>query len=336
MKKRLAFLCVCLGVTLAGCGPKPAAPTSSASGTAPTAGRPFVVAYNQWIGYIGLFTAIDKGYFKAAGLDVQPKQFSGPADGVPPLMTGQIDAALTTADTVILLNQAQHTDPTACVYIIDTSDGADGVIAGKDIHTVADLRGKDVAATVGQCNELLLLKALQAGGMTQNDVHIVSMDADTAGAAVMAGKVPAAVTWEPWLTKASQNGCHVIFTSHQAPNTLLDVIAASQQTMTGRAADLRAFIAAYARGAAYAKAHPAEAAQIAAQNLGTTQAEAVPMLTKVKLYGVKDNRALMGTAAAPGPAFASARMIGQFYVDQKQTPSLPDTSKTFLATYLPQ
>lgn len=330
--KLTAFVAL-VALALTGCGPKAGDPAAGPTSAGP---KPFVVAYNQWIGYVGLWTAQDKGYFKEAGLDVQPKQFSGPADSVPLLLTGKLDAALTTADTVILLNQRAGSAPAACAYIIDTSDGADGLIAQKEIHTVADLRGKTVAATLGQCNELLLLKALEAAKMKPADVTITNMDADTAGAAIVAGKVPAAVTWEPWITKALPGGAHVVFSSHDAPNTLLDVVAASQQTMTGRTADLRAFVAAYAKGAAYDQAHPDEAAQIAAKRLGTSVAESRAMLTKVKLYGTADNRRLIGTAAASGPALASAVEIGRFYVDQKQMPSAPDVSKTFVTDYLPQ
>ena len=329
-----------ISLALAGCGPKPAAPPASPAtgGAAVTAasGKPFVVSYNQWIGFVGLFAALDKGYFQAAGLNVQPKQFPGPVDSMPLLMTGKIDLALTTADTVILLNQRAGAAASQCVYIIDTSDGADGLIALKDVPNMQALRGKDVAATPGQCNELLLLKALQKAGMTEKDVRVTTMDADTAGAAIIAGKVPAAVTWEPWLTKAAAGGAHVLFSSHDAPNTILDVVAASPQTMTGRTSDLKAFVAAYAKGAEYAKAHPDEAEQMAAKHLGTSAADAKTMLAKVKLYGAGDERALIGDATKPGPVFASAKEIGQFYVAQKQLKTQPDTSKVFTTEYLPQ
>ena len=324
------------GFFVTGCGQGNKAPASGAASLSAPAPKPFVVAFNQWIGFVGFWTAQDKGYFKEAGLDVQPKQFSGPADSVPLLLTGKVDASLTTVDTVILLNQRAGQSPMACTYVVDTSDGADGLIAQKDVHTIADLRGKTVAATLGQCNELLLLKALEAAKMKPSDVTITNMDADTAGAAIVAGKIPAAVTWEPWISKAAPSGAHVIFSSHDAPNTLLDVVAASSQTMTGRTADLKAFVAACAKGAAYDKAHPAEAAQIAAKHLGTSVSDAQSMLTKVKLYDVADNRRLVGTAAAPGQAMASATQIGQFFVQQKQMQSAPDVSKTFTTDYLPQ
>ena len=74
---------------------------TTTTGEEKLSGKPFTVGYNQWIGSVGVFTAKEKGFFKDAGLDVQMKQFSGPADSVPPLISGKLDASLTTADTAL-------------------------------------------------------------------------------------------------------------------------------------------------------------------------------------------------------------------------------------------
>jgi NitT/TauT family transport system substrate-binding protein len=321
---RLTLAALAAAVLLAGLGPQPAA-----------ASKPFEVGYNQWIGYVGLFIAIDKGYFKAAGLDVKPVQFSGPADGVTPLIAGHLDCDLTTADTVILLAPQATGNAVTNVYIIDTSNGADGVVALKQFKTIRDLRGQTVAATLGQCNELLLLNALSKAGMTESDIKLTNMDADTAGAAILAGKVSAAVTWEPWLSKAMANGATIIYTSHDAKNIIMDTIAVSAATMHDRPADVRAFVAAYAKGATYALAHPAEAAAEAGKYLGVAPGDANNMLKKVLLYGAADNHRLLGTPAAPGPVYKEGRVIGAFFVSQKQMESVPDISKCFTPAYLP-
>lgn len=331
----VAVVALLAAATMTGCGHK-AADTSP--GAVATGGpKPFVVAYNQWIGLVGVFLAKDKGYFDKQGVNVQLKQFSGPADGVPLLVTGQLDGALTTADTPILLSKGPNADSLKDVWITDTSDGADGIVADKSIASVKDLNGKNVAATRGQVNEFLLLTALKQNGMTENDVQVTNMDADSAGAAIVANKVPAAVTWEPWLTKAQSGGnAHIIFTSKQAPNTILDVLTVSKETMQQRPNDVRGFVAAIAQGAEYAGAHPDEAAQVAVKYLGTTLPDAKSMLTKVKIYGPADNRRLIGTPDKPGPALKTASAIGQFFADQKVLPSAPDTSKSFVTDYLPQ
>lgn len=298
-------------------------------------GKPFQIGYNQWIGLVGVFLAKEKGWFKDAGLDVQMKQFAGPADSVPPLIGGQLDAALTTADTAILLSQQASENPVKNVFIIDTSAGADAVIAQGDIKSLKDLKGKTVAATKGQCNELLLLKGLRSIGLSEKDVTITNMDADAAGAAVVAKKVPAAVTWEPWITKAKSGGARVIYSTKEAPNLILDVVTVSQKTLTEKPADVRALIAACVRGNEYAIKNPQEAAKVAAKYFGSTEKEALDMMTKVKLYTAADNARLMGTDAAPGSVAQSAKEISDFFVSQKVMTSAPQ-GNFFSAAYLPE
>ena len=339
---------------VAGCGGQSTQSTAAAGGSAPSSnatasnsaataaskastklsGKPLRVAYNQWIGHSGIFLAKEKGYFKEAGLDVEFKQFSGPADGVPPLIAGQLDLALTTVDTPILLSREGQA-PLSNVMLIDMSDGADGVVAGKGITSMRDLKGKTVAATQGQVNEFLLRKALQANGMSESDVRIVNMDAETGGAAVLAGKVPAAVTWEPWLSKAGSAGGRVVFSSAQVPNLLLDVATVTQSTLDERPADVRAFVKAALRGNEEASRNPAQAAKVAKKYFGTTEADALGMLKKVKLYSSQENAQLMKSEGAPGPLAKSSAEIARFFVEQKVMAEAAQHTNLFTARDLP-
>lgn len=344
--KYVAFTALLL--PLAGCSSS--APTSTTAETTSNAdagnaaaapaqakpsGKPFVVAYNQWIGFTGVLLAKEKGYFKAAGLDVQFKQFSGPADGIPPLIAGQIDAVLTTADTPILLAKEGTENPLHDVMVVDTSNGADGIIAQKGITKVSDLKGKVVGATKGQVNEFLLLKALQSAGMSEKDVNVTNMDPEAAGAAVLAGKVPAAVTWEPWLTKASASGASVIFSSKDTPNLILDVATVSDKTLKDRPEDVRAFVAACLKGNETAVAQPKEAAQVAEKTLGTTQKDALAMFSKVKMFSAAENKTLIGTADKPGPVGKTSTEIAEFFANNKVMAEAPKQPNLFIADYLP-
>lgn len=309
--------------------------STTTTGEEKLSGKPFTVGYNQWIGSVGVFTAKEKGFFKDAGLDVQMKQFSGPADSVPPLIGGKLDASLTTADTALLLSKEASDNALFNVFITDTSYGADAVVAQKGIKSLKDLKGKTVGATRGQCNELLLQKGLQSVGLSEKDVTITNMDADTAGSAVIAGKVPAAVTWEPWITKAKNAGANVIYSTRQAQNLILDVVTTSQKTRDEKPADLRAFIAACAKGNEYALKNPQEAAKVAAKYFGSTVPESRDMMTKVKLYTTADNKRLMGTTEAPGEAIRSINEVGKFFVAQKVMDKTADAATLFSADYLP-
>ena len=309
---------------------------TTASATEKLSGTPFTVAYNQWIGFAGIFMAQEQGLFKKAGLDVQFKQFAGPADGTPPLIAGQLDADLTTADTPILLSRESNDNKLHNVMLVDTSHGADGVVAQKGFKTLKDLKGKTIAVTKGQCNELLLLRGLEKSGMTEQDVTITNMDADAGGAAVLAGKVPAAVTWEPWLSKAKANGGSIVFSSAETPNLLLDVLTVSDKTLKEKPADVRAFVAVCLKGNEMAAKDPQAAAKVAQKYLGTTPAEALAMLKKVSIYGVADNARLIGTEATPGVVAKSSADIANFFVKQKVMSEAPAKTNLFTSEYLPK
>jgi NitT/TauT family transport system substrate-binding protein len=75
-------------------------------------------------------------------------------------------------------------------------------------------------------SHFLLLWVLTANGLEPKDIHQVNMNADAAGAAFVAHKVDAAVTWEPWLSRAkTSNSGHILVSTAQLPGVLVDVLA---------------------------------------------------------------------------------------------------------------
>jgi len=295
--------------------------------------KPFAVGYNAWIGYLALFVAQEKGWFAEEGLDLKTKMFSAPGDGLPPLLAGDLDAHLTTADSVIVtLDKAPG--QLVNIYLTDTSAGADAILAKNEIEDVKDLKGKKVAATLGQCNHFLLMKALEQAGLGEKDVELVNMNPDDAGAAFAAGKLDAAVTWEPWITKISGEKLgHVIYSSKEIPNLLLDTVAI--RTDTKKSEEVKAFLRALNRGNEFVIANPKEASEIGAKALEQKPAEVADMLPKVKLYGLAQNRAEIGTKDKPGPAVEAAAALAKFFKEQKVNDAVVDASTVFTPAYLP-
>lgn len=291
--------------------------------------KPYRVGFNAWIGSIAFFVAQEKGYFKEAGLDVQTKSFSAPGDGLTPLIAGSLDAHLSTADSVItVLDKAPG--QLKIVYLTDTSAGADAIVAKKEIGDIKAMKGKKVAATLGQCNQLLLEKALEKAGLATKDIELVNMNPDDAGAAFAAGKVDVAVTWEPWITKvAAEKKGHVIFSSKDTPNLILDVLAISNKTATTKSAETKAFLKALNKGHDFVVKSPDEATAIAAKALEQKPDEVKAMLPKVNLYDGKKNIEVMA-----GPAPKASAVLAKFFKDKKVNDTLVDTSTLYDASYL--
>jgi NitT/TauT family transport system substrate-binding protein len=291
--------------------------------------KPYRIGYNSWIGYISLFVAQEKGYFKDEGIDLEASSFSSPGDGLTPLLAGQLDAHFTTADSVIIaLDKAPG--KLKIVYLTDASYGADAILAKKEFATIKDLKGKTVAATAGQCNELLLRKALSSAGLTPSDIKMVNMNPDDAGTAFAAGQLDAAVTWEPWISKVEgEKKGHVIFSSKQTPSLILDVVAISTKTAETKPEETAAFLRALNKANEFAIAHPEEAAALAAKALEQKPEEILDMLPKVKLYDKAANMEQAKTTAA-----TSAKELAQFFKDVKVDDTVVDTSKLYDMSYL--
>jgi NitT/TauT family transport system substrate-binding protein len=246
-----------------------------------------------------------------------------------PLLAGSLDAVLSTADSVItVLDKAPG--QLKVVYLTDTSSGADAILAKKEIASVKGLKGKKVAATLGQCNHLLLQKALEQGGLTEKDIELVNMNPDDAGAAFAAGKVDAAVTWEPWITRVSgEKKGHVIFSSKDTPNLILDVLAISTKTGKDKGPETRAFLKALNRGYDFVQKQGDEATAVAAKALEQKPEEVKAMLPKVTLYSGKKNLEVLS-----GPAAKATAPVAKFFKDKKVNDTLVDVSTLYDASFL--
>lgn len=258
------------------------------------------VGHDLWIGFSGVFLAQELGYFADAGLDVDMRGFPGPGDSIPPVLAGHLDITLTTLHNLALIAGTDNAELSA-VYFLDSSHGADAIVARRGIGSVAELRGRDVAVTLNEANHMLLILALEAAGMSEADVRLVNMSADDAGAALLAGRVDAAVTWEPWVSRARSGGDgHVIFSTRDAPDTILNTITVRRDTLEKRPEALKAFIQAVDRGVAYLRSHPQRAIPIIARWLEADEGDVSDMLADDEIYNIAENRALFQSPDASG------------------------------------
>ncbi|WP_188704304.1 ABC transporter substrate-binding protein [Silvimonas iriomotensis] len=288
------------------------------------------IGYNNWVGSAGVFVAQEKGFFKQAGLDVEFVPFKGPSDAIPPLVAGHIDVALTTADNVVLVNARSGSD-LKIIFATDTSNGADAVVSKKNLTSLADLKGKTVAVTQNEVNELLLLKGMEKAGMKPGDIKSVNMDPDSAGAAFIAGQVDAAVTWEPWISQAVAGGGKVVFSSAQVPNLILDVVTVSPATIKNKSRAIAAFLAAVDKGTAYVRSNPDEALPLVAKRLEVKPDEVKGMLVGVRLYDMAGNARLLHDKVAA----QTLDNISAFYSSHKTIPKTLKGSDMVDGSFIP-
>ena len=185
-----------------------------------------------------------------------------------------------------------------------TAGAATEVVARASIRTVADLKGKRVAFLEGSVSQFYLGVLLMRAGLSLNDVAAVNMTAGDAGAAFVAGRVDAAVTWEPWLTRGARaKHGRVLADSSTSPGLIADVMVTTAARLERRLADLRAFYRAWVRAVEWRKANEREADAIMARGVGGWLRKAHvfrEVRAGVAWYDDAMNRAFIGRAGAPG------------------------------------
>ena len=337
MKKLLLLALVALLVVAfaAGCGKtEPAKPAAAPAPAQPAKSEPIIIAYTPWNGYGALFVAADKGMFKAKGLDVQIQSIEDVGARKQSIVAKKIQGMAASVDvSIAALGQGV---PLKFVWAFDASAGADGVIVTKasGIKTIADLKGKEIAYHKGSASHLLLYTLLKKNGMKNADVKAVEMKASEAASALMAGKVPAAVTWEPHMTKAAAAGNIILATSKDTPDLIADVLALHDDFVKTNPDAVQKIVAALSEAADFMQKNPAEAAKIMAVVLKEKPEETIEGNKTIKFYNLKDNVTLFGTPEKPGTLYEVSKIAGEFYVGEKILDKVPDVSKVIDNTFI--
>ena len=261
------------------------------------------IAHSTWVGYGPFYIARDKGIFKKNGVDVELVLMEDPKERFPTLMADKIQMIASTVDTALLY--LKKPDDFQYVVAIDDSNGGDGIVANKDIKSVADLKGKKVAVNEGSVSQFYLNVLLTKAGLKESDLQTVNMTAGDAGGAFVAKRVDAAVTWEPWLSKgkATEHG-HLLVDSSTTPGLITDAIIVKSAWAKAHSKEVAAVVKSWNEAVAYYKANPDESIGIMAKGVGgwlKDPKDFKETLPGIKFYGEAENKTFFGTKAKPGP-----------------------------------
>lgn len=307
-------LSAALVAVAAGCGgTKQAATSSSSSG----AGDKIIIGQASWIGFAPFYIAEDKGFFKDHGVNVEVQSIESKADSKSALAAGRIQGVSTTIDTQIV-NASSGID-LACVLALDTSSGGDGIIAKKEYHSLEDLKGKKVALdTTGGADFFWFQYLLHQKGMSIKDFDVQNMAAGDAGAAFVAGKVDAAITWQPWLSKASKTDFgHTLMDSKATPGIIVDTFAMRKDFIQAHPEAVKGITAAWYDAIRFLKEHPDEAIDIIAKHLGEKPENVKSELQDVTFYDEAGNKKYFGTKENPGDFYKVAKMASDLWTELK-------------------
>ncbi len=217
------------------------------------------------------YAAVDKGYFKEAGLDVEAIKFAGAQQVMEAMLSGRCDGSANGTGSGNLgvgeiaspgLFKIIATNPSNAKYVLDE------FLVPKDspITSIAQLKGKRVASGPGIQNKTLAMAVLERAGAPGTTVTELPIGQHVA--ALAAGQVDAVYTLEPTGTVGRLNGTtRVLEAGVIAKYILGDPMApwhGGAATLTtefikAHPAETRKYIAAYARGIELVRTNPAEA-----------------------------------------------------------------------------
>jgi NitT/TauT family transport system substrate-binding protein len=254
-----------------------------------------------WIGLGPFYIAKDKGFFEEEGVEVELIPMEE-GTVLPGLDEDQLDVAAGTVDMIVrnLNDQRDY----RYVFAVDDDQGGTGIVADKDIETVADLKGRTVAYEEGSSGQFYLGVQLKGAGLSFADLEPIHLPWNDAGAAFVEERVDAAATGQPWLAKAEESGHgRVLVDTSSSPGLIVDVVVTTPEKLATRLDDLKALYRAWVKAVEFQKANEKEADEIMARGLGDWLADpavAADARTVMAYYDDARNRAYMGTAKAPG------------------------------------
>lgn len=193
--------------------------------------EPLKIGYSDWPGWVAWEVAIQKGWFKEAGVDVQFEWFEY-VPSMEAFAAGKLDAVCMTNGDALVTGATGA--PSKTILINDFSNGNDMIVGQPGIEKLADLKGKKIGVEVGFVDHLLLLKGLQAAGLKESDVELVNVPTGETPKALASGDVAAIGAWQPNSGQALKAvpGSKPIYTSKDVPGLIYDVLAVSPASLS--------------------------------------------------------------------------------------------------------
>lgn len=210
---------------------------------------------------VNIWTAMEKGFFKEQGLNVELINFDTAAKMIAPLSTGELSVGAG-ATSAGFYNALQRGLPIKVVadWNSATNPSTLALVARKDlvdsgkIKDYADLKGKTVSINAtGVFSEIILEQALKKGGLTSKDVNQIIVPFDQVPIGMTNKSLDAGLTNEPFVTMGVQQGVMVRWKDVQEldPGREYSVIMFAPQFAKDNAEAAKRWTLAYLKGVRY-------------------------------------------------------------------------------------
>jgi NitT/TauT family transport system substrate-binding protein len=284
---------------------------SGCSRTPPTSQTPVRLGFSAWPGWFPWQVSQERGLFAKAGVPVALQWFDGYLDSINALNAGQLDCnSQTLGDTI---SSVAGGADLVVVLTNDNSTGNDQVIAAPGIRSVADLKGKKVAAEEGTVDHYLLLLGLKKAGLSPADITFVPLETGAAAAAFVAGKVDAVGVFAPFTTQALKRpGSTTLFSSREFPGAISDHLVCRRDFVAQHPEKIQKIVNTWFATLAAIQADPAGTLPILAARAGVNEADYKTYAAGTRLFSLADNRQAFQSGTTMASLPFAAQQISAF------------------------
>jgi NitT/TauT family transport system substrate-binding protein len=290
-------------------------PAAAAVAVSAHAAQPLKIGYSDWPGWVAWQVAIDKGWFKEAGVPVDFEWFDYSAS-MDAFSAGKIDAVTMTNGDALVTGAAGG--KSVMIMLTDYSNGNDMIVAKPGIRSLKQLKGKKVAVEMGLVEHLLLLDGLKKAGMKESDVTLVNAKTNEMPQVLATGDVSAIGAWQPISGQAMKAlpGSRPVYTSANEPGLIYDVLAVNPASASRHKAEWLKVLKVWDRVVKYIndpKTQP-DAVRIMAARVGIAPEAYLPLLKGTRLLDLAEGRKIYRKAAGFGSLYGSSHVADDFNV----------------------
>jgi NitT/TauT family transport system substrate-binding protein len=295
-----------------------------------------VAGSTTWWGQIPVMVAIDKGFFRDAGLDVTLKPIISSSDRMAAVASGSV-AFSNLGRIAVIANMARGDNSFWYFANIDDSPGNEGCWARPGFTSFQQLKGHKVAANTSA--QITMDGLLQNAGMTEKDIQFVNLPPDQMAPALAKGDVDAACVWQPLLDglKQAAPGGKLLGLDSDTPigqkfHTMAspDIVIIARRFVEAQPAAAKGLAAALLKGADYANSDPEDTAQTVAHYFHKTPEEVLAAMKTFKYFGTNDWPQHMQVQTQ------QMQYLAHLLSESGKIPEEPDVKKWENATFNPK
>jgi NitT/TauT family transport system substrate-binding protein len=204
------------------------------------------------------YLGVDKGYYKAEGIDLEVGEGKGSASAVQ--VVGAKGDTFGLSDGASIVNGITKGAPVKAVMgIMNTTPFAIIARADSGIKTIKDIEGKTITATAGEAGLTIMPALVQANKLDENKVSFLRVDGATKLVAVLENKAAALLGGsENQALILEQKGLKVVVLNYAdyGVNTMGLAIHVHQDTLKGKQKMVEGFIRATQKAFVEAETNP--------------------------------------------------------------------------------